>query len=1259
MQALPIFFVMLLLLPMMAWSEEAAGARAPGAAESCEIVFEPVSARYFRLVGYSESQGWDRWASVADLQLLRAEDGRPVSRVKWTVQETSNRSGRKSEPALLALDQDPVTAWRSHGEPPHHLDVNLNETVDLAGFRYGWLPGAKGAIDAFAVFVSHDGVDWGDAILRGNLVPRDGEPGDDLGGDLPEPITLLRRDFAPPHMVHGPVAIHVDPRNRVYVAETHRYQGRGVIDNRGKKRREEDDLQTHSLEERHAFLQKWLADGELKEEISAHPGVFQPDGSDLLTKFSEKVVLLEDGDGDGRADRRRVVAEGFNDMLDGAAAGVLVRGNEIYLACVPALWHLSDGDGDDVAEQRHALSRGYGIRTGWFGHDLHGLTWGPDGRLYFSMADRGYHVRTREGLVHHGPDMGAVFRCWPDGSELELWACGLRNPQELAFDDLGYLFTGDNNGDAGDRARLVYVVEGGDSGWRVSVQSLADRGPWLTEAMWELPREEEGLQPAWVLPPLAHINSGPSGIAYYPGTGLPDGYRGYFFLCDYRGGRGSIQAFRVEPKGASFSMSGHHTFHDGPTVSDVTFGYDGRLYAAEWGPGWDISEHARIYTLTHGESQGTEGAREVRRWFHRGFEGLEDRRLGECLGHRDQRVRYEATRILAQRRASEVFASVIEESDQLLARLHALWGLGQLARQDPQVLESLVPFLNDADPEFRGRALRICAEHGLAEGGEAAIEALGAVHHPRLRFHAAYAVGKLRPAGALESLLQLVRSNDDGDVYLRHAAVMGLTYLNEIEGLLQQGLSSASEAVQLVRVLVLRRLDSDRVSEFLQSPNRVVVTEAARAIYDREITGSVEALATSVDAVLEGGGDGATAPFLQRALWANFQLGSEAAADRLCRFARDESQPKPLRELALELVLAWDDPPKREGVWGRWRPGSRPVAGLAKRPTRIYLQDLLELEDRQMQALAQRLDALYGREKTPPQLAAMVTDPNTTESLRVDALLALEKINAEHADLFNRACQQALNDPGSASLRAAAVQAWARVRSDEAEFMLQEVVQSGTMAVEKQAAVRAASTLSPPVLKRLVNLWMAALVAGELDPQIQLDVFEIAENSGDPDLEKQTQSYRESAGDVGIHRLSLRGGDWAKGRVIYETNLAAQCMRCHSLRGKGGDVGPLLDGLANRREPEHILQSVVDPQAEVAKGYGMQTVTLRSGDLVIGTLISEDEETVEIRQDGQLHSLAVSEIADRSQVVSGMPPAGLVLKPRELRDLLAFLQTLE
>ena len=113
-----------------------------------------------------------------------------------------------------------------------------------------------------------------------------------------------------------------------------------------------------------------------------------------------------------------------------------------------------------------------------------------------------------------------MLRCNPDGTELEVFATGLRNPQELAFDEFGNLFTGDNNSDSGDKARWVYLVEGGDSGWRIGYQFIAgpiSRGPWNEEKLW-YPAFDG--QAAYIVPPIANIADGPSGLAYDPGVSL-------------------------------------------------------------------------------------------------------------------------------------------------------------------------------------------------------------------------------------------------------------------------------------------------------------------------------------------------------------------------------------------------------------------------------------------------------------------------------------------------------------------------------------------------------------------------------------------------------------------------------------------------------------------------------------------------------------------------------------------------------------------
>src|SRR5688572_21499973 len=327
--------------------------------------------------------------------------------------------------------------------------------------------------------------------------------------------------FAAEPRLANPVAFYIDEQNRFYVVETFRRKV-AVIDVRNVMHWLDTDLASRTVAARNEMVKKFM----------------QPPDLAQMTGPSEQLRLIEDRDGDGKADFDSVFSAKHNRMEDGIAAGVLVRNGDVYFANIPSLWRLRDENGDGREDVRDELHYGYGVRYAFVGHDLHGLRFGPDGKLYFSIGDRGLHVeRTPDGRTVNNPDSGAVLRCNPDGTELELIHTGLRNPQELAFDEYGNLFTGDNNSDGGDKARWVYVVEGGDSGWRIGYQHQefpVSRGPWNHEGIWM----DKPVHPAFYhVPPVIELKaSGPSGLTYDTGTGLPEEFRGRFFLADFRGG---------------------------------------------------------------------------------------------------------------------------------------------------------------------------------------------------------------------------------------------------------------------------------------------------------------------------------------------------------------------------------------------------------------------------------------------------------------------------------------------------------------------------------------------------------------------------------------------------------------------------------------------------------------------------------------------------------------------------------------------------
>ncbi|MCW5556337.1 MAG: PQQ-dependent sugar dehydrogenase, partial [Verrucomicrobiae bacterium] len=276
------------------------------------------------------------------------------------------------------------------------------------------------------------------------------------------------------------VSFDVADDGRVFAVETFRAWN-GVPDIRGIMDWLDEDLASRSVDDRLAMMQRHLGKKGMADYY----------------KNTERIRLLRDTRGAGRADSSQVFADNFATPLDGVASGVLARGRDVWFANIPNVWHLRDDNLDGVADSRRSISYGHGIRVGFLGHDLHGLTWGPDGRLYFSIGDRASMLKTPNGTVGT-PDAGAVFRCNPDGSGIEMFYSGVRNPQELVFDEWGNLFTGDNNSDGGDQARWTYLIEGGDSGWRIGWQFLEQpnpRGPWNSEKMW-MPQNET--QPAFV-----------------------------------------------------------------------------------------------------------------------------------------------------------------------------------------------------------------------------------------------------------------------------------------------------------------------------------------------------------------------------------------------------------------------------------------------------------------------------------------------------------------------------------------------------------------------------------------------------------------------------------------------------------------------------------------------------------------------------------------------------------------------------------------
>ncbi len=1058
------------------------------------------------------------------------------------------------------------------------------------------------------------------------------------------PEDWKRELFAAEPDVANIVAFDIDHQGNVYVCETFR-QNRGVTDNRA-----HDDT----------WLLADLAAKTVQDRIDYHKRLLG-DAAITYAQHDDRIRRLRDTNSDGQADESIVVADGFNRLEDGTGAGVLARGNDVYYTCIPKLWKLVDTDGDGKTDERIVLSDGYGVRVAFRGHDMHGLIVGPDGRLYFSIGDRGHYVTKTDGTVLSDPASGSVFRCELDGTKLEVFARGMRNPQELAFNDVGDLFTGDNNSDSGDKARLVQVVPGADSGWRMYYQYLTDRGPFNREQIWH-PLHEE--QPAYIVPPIANLGDGPSGLAYDPGTGVDPSLRGKFLLCDFGGttSKSGVRSFSLEPDGAFYKLIANDEPIWNVLVTDVAFGPDGALWISDWVEGWDGVGKGRLYRLT-GPEFDSKVAAEVGEILRSDLASLRAQELIAMLSHADRRVRNEATWELARRgKVERLTALATDPAASHLARLHAIWGTEQAVRKSAEATEeimkasqSIMALVGDQDEVIRAAAADFVGQHGGADA-TSVLRPMLSDASPRVRMHSSLAFAEMAKRKLVEPKIvgpvaAMLAENDNHDPILRHAGVMALVSSGNVEAIVALKLH-ANLSVRRAAVVALRRLESARIAEFLSDPSPLVQLEAARAIHDAPIPAALDALAkksSDLDIVDDA--------MLRRALNANFRLGTQIHADELAAFAARPGAPIAMKLEAVDMLKSWAEPDPRDRVLGDYRPIAARGAAVASLALSKSLTKILKNAD-EVRDVAVSVAAQYGLAEVTPFLELRVADRNLRPDTRAAALISLAKLQPNKA--FEVA--KTMLDATQVKLRIAACETIATTRPELAIAPLLKATASETSA-ERQAAWDTLAKIDLPAAREAVVAGLRTYLAGEVAADTALNVLEAGGAWIQPELATELADYQsklEAENLLGKWQLALEGGDVTSGSVVFnKTQLS--CVRCHRVDRIGGEVGPVLTIVGKERDRRYLLESICLPDAQIAKGFETVVLADDSGQVFTGIIRAETDDYVEvIAADGSVKQIDQGSIVGRKRGKSAMPEdLTKYMTMRELRDLIAYLASLQ
>ncbi|MDF2188531.1 HEAT repeat domain-containing protein [Paraflavitalea sp. CAU 1676] len=1062
-------------------------------------------------------------------------------------------------------------------------------------------------------------------------------------------------------LVISPIAIDIDDDGSLYYTTTNR-QKHSEFDIRGHQDWEIPSIQLQSIEDKRAFLHKYLAPENSKQNtwLDDLNGDSSHDWRDMTVE-KDNVYRLKDTDGDGVADQSQLVVDDFHDEVTDVAGGVLKDGENLYVAVGPDLWRMKDKNGDGIADEKTSISHGYGIHIGFSGHGMSGVEMGPDGRIYWQIGDIGFNGVDQTGKLWSYPNCGVIARSNPDGSDFEIFAHGLRNTHEFVFDDYGNLISEDNDGDhAGEEERLVYVVNGADAGWRSNWQYGKYRDPlnnsykvWMDEKMWK-PRWEG--QAAYIVPCVANYVSGPAGMAYNPGTALSPAYKNMFFIAKFVGNaaQSGVYGFKLNSKGAGFELGDDTLVMGGILPTGLDFGPDGALYIADWIDGWGTLGYGRIWKLDDKRGAGQAARKQTQALLAADFSSKKTEELGTLLRDADRQIRLKAQFELVKRAKAgeEAFTKALSQTDHQLARIHAIWGLSQLARKDASYAKTLLALLKDKDPEIRAQAAKWLGDIKFKDAG-AQLEPLLKDPTSRARFFAAEALGRIGYTPAVNGLIDLVRQNNDEDVYIRHSASLALARIGNAGPLVQLS-KDPSRAVRIAAVVALRRMENPGIKAFLQDEDEFIVTEAARGINDDlSIPDALPALGEILTTTRY-----TNEALLRRTINANLRIGTNEAMTRLITFAGKEGAPAAMRAEAIDALGTWVKPSVVDRVDGRYRGVVTRDSTETKAKTGDALTSLLTNKEQLVRLSAVKAVKRLGISQSASVLLGLLKNDKEA-AVRKGALQALASLQFAQ---IGEAISIAVADKDK-SVRVAGIDLIARMNMSK-ELMvtlLTNVINTKTTE-EQQAALLTLGNLplqySQPVLEGLIN----KMSAGKLSPVLYLELAEAIDSSRSSDLAAKynTISKGLSADTLGAaYAGSLYGGDPQKGRRIFYSNQTAQCIRCHAYDDYGGNAGPRLNGVADRLKREQLLEALVKPSARLAPGYGTVILKMKDGKTKSGILTAENDQQITLKVGDKTELVAKADVSTRTDAPSSMPEMRYLLTKKEIRDVVSFLAELK
>lgn len=954
---------------------------------------------------------------------------------------------------------------------------------------------------------------------------------------------------------------------------------------------------------------------------------YREHGRNDMRPEGDRILILEDTDGDGVADSSKVYYQGRD--VD-AALGIAVLGNQVIVTAAPNVVVFTDEDGDDLPDKKEYLFTNSGAPQN--DHSTHSLSFGPDGKFYWNMGNGGRHIHDSDGRLvidkagnpvldrnyerslRGSPEMprpdfadalvgvaspyqgGMVFRSDLDGGGTEVLGHNFRNNYEVAVDSLGGLWQSDNDNDGSYACRINYILECGNYGYRDELTGAGNQAE-RTGRHEEVPERHWHQNDPGVVPNLLITGAGsPTGVASYEGRLLPSEFWDQVLATD--AGPGVLRGIVATKSGAGYEarmvdlLKGARDKWVRPV--DVAVAPDGSLFVSDWYDpviGWNRqqdSTHGRIFRIapqghayrppTH-DVASTAGA----------IEALQSPNFD---------ARYLAWHALDQggQEAEDALARLWREGTEVRQRARALW---LLARIEGRGQDYLGQALADPEEDIRIVGLRAARQSGADLLPH--LERLAADPSSHVRRECAIALRGNTSGEAAALWARLANQHVAGDRWYLEALGIGAAENWDSHLGAWLALVGANWNTPAGRDILWR--------------SRASVTPG----YLAKIVGTSDI-------------ESADAARYLRAF--DFQPESAAKARTLRQLAfgrASDGKPRPFF-VAAEALLRMPE-----------------LDLAADHDSREAIDELL----RRGQGTAQfaRLVQRYGLSSHYPSLVE-VAARNRDNPVGIASALTLLEAGAQDAIR-----EFVVSQP---ELAAAAVEAVGNTRSSESVPLLARMLLD--------------QSLAPPVRDRAVRSLAGTSQGAEALVNLARDgqfPAELAEIAGAAITRSMNVRLREQAAELfpvpplrdseplpQMTDLLVLVGDPDNGASVFES---ATCSDCHIIDGAGTDFGPELSKIGDKLPKAGIYEAVLDPSASVSPTYDLVHLSLVRQDEVSGFVVSETEQTVTLRMEGGIVAdFAQEEILERrTSTVSAMPDdLQEQMSVDDLVDLVEFLSQL-